>query len=69
MQGADAEQAEEAELAADGYHGVCPACASNDMSHALVPCSHLVCKACADEADVCPICQSAVIARSMVLAS
>lgn len=45
----------------------CSACGIQPRTHALVPCSHLVCEGCAATASFCPTCASAVVAKNWVI--
>lgn len=50
------------------YRGPCSGCdRGKQKSHALVPCSHLVCQDCAAVAKKCPICRGTVIAKNWVI--
>ena len=45
----------------------CSACGLQPRTHALVPCSHLVCEGCASTASFCATCKSAVVSKNWVL--
>lgn len=45
----------------------CSACGLQPRTHALVPCSHLVCESCASTASFCVTCKSAVVSRNWVM--
>ena len=45
----------------------CSACGLHPRTHALVPCSHLVCESCASTASFCATCKSAVVSKNWVM--
>jgi hypothetical protein len=45
----------------------CSACGLHLRTHALVPCSHLVCESCASTASFCATCKSAVVSKNWVM--
>ena len=41
----------------------CPICFEPERSTALVPCGHILCRACAAAHESCPVCRAAVTSR------